>query len=57
MPRIVTKVNEEVKPVVAGWEKVLDDLQSRIQELNKLVPIVQRKIKNGESWPEEKIKV
>lgn len=47
---MITKVNDSVKHPVAGWEKVLFDLNQRIQTLQDLVPIVERKIRQGEPW-------
>jgi len=58
MSRIVTKIKKHVKgspriPVEnsPGWQMVLEDLRAEIARLQKLVPIVERKITRGEAWP------
>ena len=34
-----------------GWHGVLADIRLRIEGLRNLVPIVERKIRQGEPWP------
>jgi hypothetical protein len=56
MPKKITKVKPEVKGKVTGgdepsWNAVLADLNAEIASLRKLVPIVERKVKQGDPWP------
>jgi hypothetical protein len=58
MTKIVTKVKnnargqEEISVEnTSGWKAVLVDLRGEIERLQKLVPIVERKIERGEPWP------
>lgn len=50
MPQIITKVNNTVKPD-DKWVQVLTDVRQRIDHLNSLIPVIERKIKQGEVWP------
>jgi len=37
--------------ITSGWEAVLADICGDIDRLQRLVPIVQRKIERREPWP------
>jgi hypothetical protein len=57
--KIVTKVTIPVKPfrkeksngTPSRWAEVLADVKADIAHLEKLVPIIERKIEKGEPWP------
>jgi hypothetical protein len=58
MTTIVTKVKKKARGPeeifvenIPGWKAVLADLCVEIERLQKLVPIVERKIERGEPWP------
>ena len=56
MSNVVTKVKAkgatcQENSRQKSWESVLEDIQGRIAELKRLVPIVERKIKRKEAWP------
>jgi hypothetical protein len=60
MTKIVTKVKKKARILEEisvekspGWKAVLADLRGEIERLEKLVPIVERKIERGEPWPGE----
>lgn len=58
MNRIITKVKKKARGFEnksvensTGWRAVLADIQSGIERLESLVPIVKGKIERGEPWP------
>ncbi len=55
MIKLITKVKknarEKSKEGTTGWRAVLDDIQTQIERLQRLIPIVERKIECNEPWP------
>jgi len=59
MSKRLTKVTSTVKPrskekstgTSSRWAEVLADVKADIAQLEKLVPIIERKIETGEVWP------
>jgi hypothetical protein len=55
----LTKVKKTVKPFLQKktgsnrWQEVLADVKADIAQLERLVPIIERKIELGEPWPNE----
>jgi hypothetical protein len=47
----VKKFGKRILPEFSGWERVRTDIQTRIEELTSLLPVVERKIAANEPWP------
>jgi len=51
MSKVKSFLDENEAKALRGWQGVLADIQADIENLKRLVPIVEKKIRKGEPWP------